>query len=214
MRLGAFGLAPVVNRNVGWPSPPRIWRPIVPAQPAPSTPAPAPNTGTPVPAGFATNQIFVNTDGSQWMYSASQGNWINVGTPYNVNAPSSTATTPVSAAPAVTTVAAPNVAGTPVPANFPTNQIYVNSDGSQWVFNAASNSWVNMAAAATTSSAAFSPSTGAPINVSVATPTTGPYDSLIAFATDQSLLPGVPNWLIAVGAVIAVKMAGNMGKRR
>jgi len=168
-----------------------------------------------VPASFPTNQIFVNTDGSQWMYSASQGTWINVGTPYNPNAPS--ASSPVSAAPGTVAVpvisTAPNVAGTPVPANYPTNQIYVNSDGSQWVYSAATNSWVNMAL--TTSTSSPTTSTGAPISVSVATPTSAsPYDSLINFATEQSLLPGVPNWLIAIGAVIAVKMAGQMGGRR
>lgn len=66
------------------------------------------NAGTPVPSGFSTNQIFVNADGSQWVYSATQKKWLNVGTPYNVGA------TAVSAPSTTTTAATPS--GTPVSA--------------------------------------------------------------------------------------------------
>jgi hypothetical protein len=45
-----------------------------------------PNAGTPVPAGFPTNQIFVNADGSFWEWSPSQSKWVNVGTPYGTGA--------------------------------------------------------------------------------------------------------------------------------
>jgi len=37
-----------------------------------------------VPAGFPTNQFFVNSDGSVWEYSQTAGTWVNTGTPYNV----------------------------------------------------------------------------------------------------------------------------------
>jgi len=72
-----------------------------------SAAATASNTGTPVPGNFPTNQIFVNTDGSQWIYSTSQTKWISAGTPVNVNAGSSAAssTTPAAQTPAPVTAA-------------------------------------------------------------------------------------------------------------
>jgi hypothetical protein len=44
-----------------------------------------PNPGTPVPPGYSQNAPFINSDGSQWEYSAAQGRWVNVGTPYNLS---------------------------------------------------------------------------------------------------------------------------------
>src|SRR5207302_1521350 len=76
----------------------------------PQTP-PAIAASSPVPANFPTNQIFVAPDGSQWMYSSSQGQWIPIGTPYSVGAPPSSAPAPVpSPAPVSVTVAPPPVA--------------------------------------------------------------------------------------------------------
>jgi hypothetical protein len=49
-------------------------------------PVAAGNAGTPVPAGFSTNQIFVAPDGSFWQYSTARSQWVNVGTPYNTGA--------------------------------------------------------------------------------------------------------------------------------
>lgn len=100
-------------------NPPRYIPPILPApRPAPApTPVLPPtvnaNAGTPVPAGYPTSQIFVNTDGSFWQYSSAQSRWINMGTPYNTGATATPAAPPPSssgastAAPASTTAPAP-----------------------------------------------------------------------------------------------------------
>jgi hypothetical protein len=90
--------------------------PILPARP-PAAPTPAPpinvNAGTPVPAGYPTSQIFVNTDGSFWEYSSALAKWINTGTPYNTGAsatppaPPPTSSGASSAAPAGTTAPPP-----------------------------------------------------------------------------------------------------------
>lgn len=79
----------------------------------------APNAGTPVPAGFSTNQIFVAPDGSFWQYSPARSQWVNVGTPFNTGAgatPPAPAPSPngASTAPPVGTTA-----GAPVSVSVP-----------------------------------------------------------------------------------------------
>jgi hypothetical protein len=65
------------------PAPPH-W--IGPAQTPP--PVANPNAGTPVPAGYPTDQLFVNSDGSFWEHGPN--GWVNVGTPYSTGAASAT----------------------------------------------------------------------------------------------------------------------------
>lgn len=120
------------------PAPPRVL-----SNPPPDT------SGTPVPSGFPTNQIFVNTDGSQWVYSASMAKWINVGTPYNVGAPVAAAPAPAASAPVS----------------------------------------VNVAPAA-----------------AVAPPVASPYQSIIDFATQDTLITNVPNWLVGIGVFLGYKL--------
>lgn len=86
---------------------PPVWQvPFGPANPqvppVAMVPPPAATTGTPVPAGYSQNSVFIANDGSQWEYSGAQGKWINVGTPYNLGpgAAISPAATPTPAAPA------------------------------------------------------------------------------------------------------------------
>lgn len=110
--------------------------------------------GTPVPANYPTNQIFVASDGSFWEYSVTAGTWINVGTPYNVNAPAAPApVAPVTPAPA----AAPGVSVSVAP-------------------------------------------TAAPAPAS-------PYQSVIDFATQDSLITGIPNWVTVAVGFVAGKIA-------
>jgi hypothetical protein len=89
---------------------PYYWRrgvPRIPTTPMPLLPEPgSPNppvptvysgspaiavVGTPVPAGFPVNQLFMAPDGSQWAYSTTQARWMNVGVPFNLNPPSAPA---------------------------------------------------------------------------------------------------------------------------
>jgi hypothetical protein len=89
----------------------------VPTPPQAVTPAPAPiaatnpNAGTPVPAGFPTNQIFVNSDGSFWEYGPN--GWASVGTPYNTGA----AATPAAPAPSPSGASSAPAAGVAPPIN-------------------------------------------------------------------------------------------------
>lgn len=127
----------------------------------PSPPAPPPSAGTPVPAGFPTNQFFVAPDGSVWEYSVSANQWINTGTPYNVNPPPSAPT------------AAPSGSGD---ASAP----------------------------------------AAPVNITVApTPATSSgYQAILDWLTQQTLVTGIPNWLVGSGvALLAYKAMGSGGKR-
>lgn len=81
------------------PIPPIIIRgPITQGPPNPPTPQMPSTAGTPVPAGFPVNQFYVAPDGSVWEYSTSANQWVNTGTPYNVNAPGAGATSPTPAA--------------------------------------------------------------------------------------------------------------------
>jgi hypothetical protein len=66
--------------------------------------------------GYPINQIFMAADASQWVYSAAQQKWINVGVPFNLNPPSAPApastsipasTGPPGVAPASASVAPP-----------------------------------------------------------------------------------------------------------
>jgi hypothetical protein len=90
--------------------------PVAPPPPAPIAAPPNPNAGTPVPAGYPTNQIFVNSDGSFWQYSAN--GWVNVGTPYNTGA----AATPAAPAPSPSggSTAAPTGTTAPAPVSITT----------------------------------------------------------------------------------------------
>lgn len=82
---GSVGIRPVPIVNPVWPGGNPIPLPVVsnPIPPVPPTlvcsGSNCPNTGTPVPIGFPTNQFFVSSDGSVWQFG--NGKWFNTGTP-------------------------------------------------------------------------------------------------------------------------------------
>ncbi len=125
------------------------------AQPSTST------AGTPVPAGFSINQIFVAANGSQWIYSSTQGKWINVGIPYSTGAP---APTPVTTLPAQATVPA---AAAPTPALVST------------------------------------------------APAESSYQQILDWLKEETLISGVPNWVIALAAgALLLRLGRSEGSRR
>ncbi len=122
-------------------------------------------------------------------------------------------------------------AGTPVPAGYPTNQLFVNSDGSFWEYGA--NGWVNVGtpygtgASATPPAPPPSPAGGstappagvaAPVSVSVAGPSTG-YQEILDWLQKDSLLASlgfakIPNWVTAGGvAVLGYRLTGKSGRK-
>lgn len=102
----------------------------------------------------------------------------------------------------------------PVPANFPTNQLYVAPDGSFWEYSQARGMWINtgtpynvgapIAAAPTTPTSAPSPVTV--VSPPAPAPATSPYQSVIDFATGSTLISGIPNWLVGVGIYLGGKL--------
>jgi hypothetical protein len=88
-------------------------------------------TGSPVPVGYPTNQIYVAPGGAFWEFNGTT--WQNVGTPYNVGGV--TSTTPS------TTTAVPY---SPVPAGYPTTSLYTYTDGSVWQYSAGAGGWIEI----------------------------------------------------------------------
>ncbi len=86
--------------------------PIVYAPERPVTTPVKANTGTPVPTGYPTSQLFVNSDGSFWQYNPASQNWVNVGTPYNTGA----SATPAAPAPSSSGASTAPPANTTAPA--------------------------------------------------------------------------------------------------
>jgi hypothetical protein len=78
-----FGSNPIVITPAPIPTPP----PVVVAAPPPAPRVDLTTAGTPVTPGYSQSAPFIDSSGAYWQYSASQNKWVNVGTPYNVNAP-------------------------------------------------------------------------------------------------------------------------------
>jgi hypothetical protein len=110
--------------------------------------------------------------------------------------------------------------GTPVPAGFPTNQIFIAPDGSQWIYSVPQGKWIytgtpyNVGVTPTvpvTPAPSASTAGTTPVSVSVtptttAAPVTSPYQSILDFLTASSLIPGAPNWAVGLGALVAYKI--------
>jgi hypothetical protein len=154
----------------------------------------APNPGTPVPAGYSQNAPFINSDGSQWEYSAAQGRWVNVGTPYNLS----------SSAPSVSSQ------------STPTPQVRVNA--------VPQSNAVLVTSGGGTASPGFSssglqvqptPAAGSTVNVTGAPSLTDQVAQWLSGSTPVFSY-NVPNALLAGGFAIAVAMmlGGNSGRRR
>jgi hypothetical protein len=196
--------------------------------------------GSPVPAGFNQNSVFIASDGSQWEYSTSAGKWIDVGTPYNLNSPG---VTPPAVTPG-TASSASQVSGTPVPIGYPIGQAFTDATGNTWQYSAAYGVWTMTVSAAGSSAALTAgagsvpvgtatnaPYTDASGNTWVYNPTTGawtlssaagasPYDSILTFLSSSSLGSAVgiqiPNWitLSALGFVALKLSHGQPAGRR
>lgn len=189
--------------------------------------------GTPVPVGYDLNSVFIASNGTQWEYSTGQGVWINVGTPYNLNA-ASAATPPATPSSAST---AQQVAGTPVPVGYPIGSAYTDASGNTWQFNSAYGMWTETAAAGSLASLSAGagtvpagtptnqPYTDASGNTWVYNPTTGawvlssaasssPYSSVLDWLSEATLLSPVPNWILVAGlGLVALKFMQPGGKR-
>ena len=163
-------------------------------------PAPAPIggstaqqvAGTPVSPGFSRNSIFVNSDGSQWIFSASQNMWIGVGTPYNVNAPA--------VAPAASTSTASGFyTNTPVPLSWPTGQVYTDTIGNQWAYNPGYGTFQMTPSAFSSFASGSSAMPAGGSTVVTTAPGANTAQSILDWSTQSTWIPGVPNWVMGVG---------------
>jgi len=129
-------------------------------------------------------------------------------------------------------------AGTPVPAGYPTSQIFVDPSGAFWEYSASQNQWKNVGTPYNTGAAAIPPAapTGstpsaptslvapttapAPISTVVSTTATSAYDDLLNWLQEDTLgatigFSSIPNWIIAAGALaLAWKFSQSGGRKR
>jgi hypothetical protein len=125
-------------------------------------------------------------------------------------------------------------AGTPVPAGYPTSQLFVNADGSFWQYSSTQAQWVNVGTPYNTGAIATPPapppsasgaSTAAPagttapspVDVSVA-PAGSSYQEIFDWLQQDTLLSsigfaGIPNWIVAGGGALLLYKVTSGGKR-
>jgi len=91
--------------------------------------------------------------------------------------------------------------GTPVPLTQPTNTSFTDSLGNLWAM--INGQWIN-----TTAAGAAIPANAAPSSVSVSVAPSSGYQSVLDWLTQQTLISGVPNWVIAAGGgLLALKFS-------
>ena len=92
-------------------------------------------------------------------------------------------------------------AGTPVPVNTPTNSTYTDSNGNVWVYS--NGNWIN-----TNAPGAALPANAIPQPVAVNVASSSGYQSVLDWLSQQTLITGVPNWVIAAGGgLLALKLS-------
>lgn len=154
---------------------------------------------TPVPVGTPTDTPFVDSTGNIWTYSSAAGTWIE----QSVVGSSSGA--------------GGFYAGTPVPIGYPTNQAYVDAYGNTWTYSSVSGTWVESSAyysaltAATSGSA--NPGGGSSSSTTIQQAPASETQSLLDWFSEQTLISGIPNWMIAAVAGFAALKITQRGKR-
>jgi hypothetical protein len=132
----------------------------------------------------------------------------------------------------------PSGAASPVPAGYPTNQIFVAPNGSFWEYSSSQNQWVNVGTPYNTGAVGIPPavpsgstpsgaptSAGAPTvapapvtTVSIA-PASSTYADILNWLEQDTLGAtigfSIPNWILVGGAAaLAWKFYGSSGKKR
>lgn len=155
----------------------------------PTYPAPAPIVAPPVPSGYNVSPLSAPVpDGTPTdeLYTAPDGSvW-----QYN---PSVAEWQEVESAGYVTQQSSAQY-GTPVPVGYPTNEIYTDANGNEWEFT--NGQWEQIVAGQATAQVSASVTAG-------------------SWFSDQTLIPGVSNGLIAgAGALALLFMFSGSGKKR
>lgn len=108
----------------------------------------------------------------------------------------------------VTTAQQSAATGYIVPPGTPLNTTYADPSGNVWAYNPAAGKWaLSITATATGSSAATDPS------AAVAAAGESSYQSILDWLSQQTLIGGVPNWVIGAGVVFAYSWISRKGGR-
>lgn len=152
-----------------------------------SAATPFATTSTPAATAAAAltptaNQSYTASDGSVWQYNATTLQWTEVSAP--------------TAAGVAAAAAAAGIAAT-------SGAIYTAADGSQWQYNATTGIWQEVSGATlTTTSSSAGAST--PALVAATGTTESDYQSVLDWLTQSTLVPSVPNWIMALGIGLVV----------
>lgn len=212
-----------------------------PAQTLPAvTPPTAPAIpGSPVPQNWPTTQLFSASDGTVWQFVAASGQWKQIssqsivtgvqtwsGTPVPKTQPTNTPYTdgsgqiwvysgnvgtwiPASAANTLNPTGSGFYPGTPVPNGYPTSAPFTDSAGNVWTYAPATGGWVN---ASLSSASLYSTASGASSYPgTIAAPSSA--QSLLDWLSQQTLIAGVPNWMLAAGAGLVALKFSSGGRR-
>jgi hypothetical protein len=103
-----------------------------------------------------------------------------------------------------------SVASSPVPSNFPKSGAYTDGNGNIWTWDG--KQWA-ISGSVATGGAITSASPSSPVNVTVSPANDSGYQTILDWLTQQTLISGVPNWVIGGAAVLlGYKVLGKGGR--
>jgi hypothetical protein len=192
-RLGAFGLVP----ELGPLGPQKRGGPVFAYNPN------NPNTNPTAGGACTPGSAFVTAPG----WSCVNGQWQLAQQPITA-LPTTPVTTPTTST---------SVATSPVPSGYPTNQTYTDGSGNIWQYNATTGAWgiVGSVYAGGALTDVTPAATGSTVSVSTGSsvPTESDYQSILDWLSQSSLIPSVPNWVVALGAGLLLFKVSSGGKK-
>lgn len=159
----------------------------------------ASGSSTAPPSTWPTTEPYTDSNGNVWTYSAATG-WQITSNVYGANALQATG-------------------ASVVPSNWPTNEPYTDASGNVWTYTGngwqisqygtGTNPYTSAAAEQTAAvsaqganTAAGSPGTNVSVGGAAASP--GPYDSIVNWLGEQTLIPGMSNGMILLIAGVGI----------
>jgi hypothetical protein len=153
---------------------------------------------SPVPDGFPTSQIYTDAQGNEWQWNPQTSEWVQITAPSGVAAPGTVTPSPIYTAnemaygyPSSIVPAAAENLSSPVPAGYPTSEIYTDASGNEWEYE--NGAWMEIASAATLAAGATATS----------------------WFSEETIMPGYSNGLVLGGGLAGLLVLYMLtGKRR